>query len=361
MTLSNSIFAVSGAATFLDARKDMSNLFACDTSLEPHPGLLTVGGSSAANGNVVVGMSNRMAVTVRPFQAVLNRLGALLIMNDGDVVVPLQAAPSANSRIDVVYVKQRERRAPISDSEDGPIIGVVTGAANLTPTAPQVPDGAVALAQVKVPSGVTNTTAGGVVITQVYPFAATRGEELRFRTKGDMDGFAALDGTKAVTLSDNAHYVRNGGAWQHPWLCESCDVFTANAYTNSNNWFEITFNSRATKYGATDNVELSKFGNINCCRILKSGWYALTAFLNVAYSGSKLENVCYRTYSGGKWTAYINSVVTFSRNEWSGYTSLPIPVEYAYIPAGTVITLGLSDDSPANVGGATRFTVTKIG
>lgn len=214
MTVSNSIFAVSGAATFLDARKDMSNLFACDTSMEPHAGLLTVGGGSAANGNVVVGMSNRMAVTVRPFQAVLNRLGALLIMNDGDVTVPLQAAPSANSRIDVIYVKQRETRAPISDSEDGPIIGVVTGTANLTPVAPQVPDGAVALAQVRVPSGVTNTTAGGVVITQVYPFAATRGEELRFRTKGDMDGFAALDGTKAVTLADNAHYVRDGGAWK---------------------------------------------------------------------------------------------------------------------------------------------------
>lgn len=214
MTLSNSIFAVSGAATFLDARKDMSNLFACDTSLGPHAGILTVGGNSAANGDVVVGMSDRMAVTVRPFQAVLNRLGALLIMNDGDVVVSLTAAPSANSRIDVVYVKQREKRAPISDSEDGPIIGVVTGTANLTPTAPQVPDGAVALAQVKVPSGVPNTTASGVVITQVYPFAATRGEELRFRTKGDMDGFAALDGTKAVTLSDNAHYVRNKGAWE---------------------------------------------------------------------------------------------------------------------------------------------------
>lgn len=232
MTVSNSIFAVSGAATFLDARKDMSNLFACDTSLEPHPGLLTVGGGSAANGNVVVGMSNRMAVTVRPFQAVLNRLGALLIMNDGDVVVSLQAAPSANSRIDVVYVKQREKRAPISDSEDGPIIGVVTGTANLTPTAPQVPDGAVALAHVKVPSGVTNTTAGGVVITQVYPFAATRGEELRFRTREDMNGFAALDGTKAVTLSDKVHYVRDGGAWKfvfdvvhEAWLGGQISVF----------------------------------------------------------------------------------------------------------------------------------------
>lgn len=160
---------------------------------------------------------------------------------------------------------------------------------------------------------------------------------------------------------DNAHYVRNDGEWHYPWLCESCDVFTAASYTNSNKWFEITFNKRVTKYGATDNVELNKFGNINCCRILKSGWYALTAFLNVTYNGNKPENVCYRTFSGGTWTAYINSVVTFSRNEWSGYTSLPIPVEYAYIPAGAVITLGLSDDSPDIVGSATRFTVTKIG
>ena len=260
MTVSNSIFAVSGAATFLDARKDMSNLFACNTSLEPHPGLLTVGGGSAASGNVVVGVSNRMAVTVRPFQAVLNRLGALLIMNDGDVTVPLQAAPSANSRIDVVYVKQREKRAPISDSEDGPIIGVVTGTANLTPTAPRVPDGAVALAQVKVPSGVTNTTASGVVITQVYPFAATRGEELRFRSKGDMNAFAALDGTKAVTLSDNAHYVRDGGAWKsvfeiahETWLGgqisvfygeSSCTVQVSNVRIGGGSWDSVDWGTK---------------------------------------------------------------------------------------------------------------------
>lgn len=184
---------------------------------------------------------------------------------------------------------------------------------------------------------------------------------LMARDLGQLNTIDAVDGQEAVTMADNAHYVRNGNMWEHPWLCESCDVFTASSYTNSNNWFEITFNSRSTKYGATDNVELNKFGNINCCRILKSGWYALTAFLSVNYNGTKLETVCYRKFSGNAWTAYINSVVAFSQNEWRGYTSLPIPVEYAYIPAGTVITLGLSDDPPANVGGATRFTVTKIG
>ena len=319
MTLSNSIFAVSGAATFLDARKDMSNLFACNTSMEPHPGLLTVGGASAANGNVVVGMSNRMAVTVRPFQAVLNRLGALLIMNDGDVTVSLQAAPSANSRIDVVYVKQREKRAPISDSEDGPIIGVVTGTANLTPVAPHVPDGAVALAQVKVPSGVTNTTASGVVITQVYPFAATRGEELRFRTKGDMDAFAALDGTKAVVLADNAHYVRNKGKWVSgviQWTKTATpndivsiagrldfDSMTAFLYINWTNtgqfdspaWKDVNIATLQGIRGVVDYV------NVPCIENTSENAAGAGLF---SYSASK--NVISWTHTGGRFTIPAN-------------------------------------------------------
>lgn len=217
-------------------------------------------------------------------------------------------------------------------------------------------------------AGTPDSNINGLVIAEVNAGVASdvapmirSNAVLMARDLEQLNTIDAVDGQEAVTVADNAHYVRSGGAWGHPWLCESCDVFTTTSYTNSNHWFEITFNNRITKYGVTDNVELNKFGNINCCHILKSGWYALTAFLNVTYNGSKLENVCYRTFSGGTWKALVNSVVRFSHIEWSGYTSLPIPVEYAYIPAGTVITLGLSDDSPANVGSATQFTVTKIG
>ena len=314
MTVSNSIFAVSGAATFLDARKDMSNLFACNTSMEPHAGLLTVGGGGAANGNVVVGMSNRMAVTVRPFQAVLNRLGALLIMNDGDVTVSLQAAPSANSRIDVVYVKQREKRAPISDSEDGPIIGVVTGTANLTPVAPQVPDGAVALAHVRVPSGVTNTTASGVVITQVYPFAATRGEELRFRTKGDMDGFAALDGTKAVVLSDNAHYVRNGNTWEASDTPQEMIVFAhskvirlSQTTVNPVLYSGSELNTLAREHGVTGNLSNP------CISVMNGDWNATSVWISgvMRQNASILLNLSSSLSAGTPLR--VNSLIGFAR------------------------------------------------
>ena len=314
MTLSNSIFAVSGAATFLDARKDMSNLFACDTSLEPHPGLLTVGGASAANGNVVVGMSNRMAVTVRPFQAVLNRLGALLIMNDGDVVVSLKAAPSANSRIDVVYVKQREKRAPISDSEDGPIIGVVTGTANLTPVAPQVPDGAVALAQVKVPSGVTNTTASGVVITQVYPFAATRGEELRFRSKDDMDAFAAVEGTKAVTLSDNAHYVRNDGEWESTDMPQEMTVFAnskvirpSTATSNPVLYTQGELEALAQEHGVTGNL------NNPCVSVMNGDYNTTSVWITGVMRQNSLILLNLSSALSANTPLRVNSLIGFAR------------------------------------------------
>ena len=314
MTLSNSIFAVSGAATFLDARKDMSNLFACDTSLEPHPGLLTVGGASAANGNVVVGMSNRMAVTVRPFQAVLNRLGALLIMNDGDVVVSLKAAPSANSRIDVVYVKQREKRAPISDSEDGPIIGVVTGTANLTPVAPQVPDGAVAFAQVKVPSGVTNTTASGVVITQVYPFAATRGEELRFRSKDDMDAFAAVEGTKAVTLSDNAHYVRNDGEWESTDMPQEMTVFAnskvirpSTATSNPVLYTQGELEALAQEHGVTGNL------NNPCVSVMNGDYNTTSVWITGVMRQNSLILLNLSSALSANTPLRVNSLIGFAR------------------------------------------------
>lgn len=211
MALRNSIFAVSGKASFLDARHDMSGLFVCDkTTMLPIAGIL-----DRSQDNLVIGNSNSMSVTVHPFNAVLNRYGALLIQNDGDVKVPLSAAPSANSRIDVVYVKQNESRAPMSDGSDVPMFGVVKGTAAATPVAPSVPSGALALAQVLLPAGVSNTAAGGVVITQTYIGAALKGDMLRVWTSAQRDALTHLpEGTLLHNVADNCDYVRKGGKWR---------------------------------------------------------------------------------------------------------------------------------------------------
>lgn len=217
MALRNSLFAVSGKASFLDARRDMSGLFVCDkNTMMPIAGIL-----DRSRDNLVTGNSDSMSVTVHPFNAVLNRYGALLIQNDGNVNVPLNAAPSANSRIDVVYVKQYETRSPMSDSSDVPAFGVVEGTAAAVPVAPAVPDGALALAQVLLPAGVSNTAASGVVITQTYIGAAMKGDMLRVQTSAQRDALTGVpDGTLLHNVADGCDYVRKGDnwrGWNMPW------------------------------------------------------------------------------------------------------------------------------------------------
>lgn len=210
----------------MDARRDMCGLFVCDkTTMLPIAGIL-----DRSQDNLVTGNSDSMSVTVHPFNAVLNRYGALLIQNDGNVNVPLNAAPSANSRIDVVYVKQHETRSPMSDSSDVPAFGVVEGTAAAVPVAPAVPDGALALAQVLLPAGVSNTAAAGVVITQAYIGAAMKGDMLRVWTSAQRDALTDVpEGTLLHNAADNCNYVRKDGKWKFEGL------FTENNLLNKNN------------------------------------------------------------------------------------------------------------------------------
>lgn len=225
MALRNSVFAVSGKASFMDARRDMSGLFVCDkTTMLPIAGIL-----DRSQDNLVTGNSDSMSVTVHPFNAVLNRYGALLIQNDGDVNVPLKAAPSANSRIDVVYVKQNETRSPMSDSSDVPAFGVVKGTAAAVPVAPAVPDGALALAQVLLPAGVSNTAAAGVVITQTYIGAAMKGDMLQVWTSAQRKALTGVpDGTLLHNVADNCDYVRKDGKWKFEGLFTESNLLNKN-------------------------------------------------------------------------------------------------------------------------------------
>lgn len=233
MALRNSLFAVSGKASFLDARRDMSGLFVCDkTTMMPIAGIL-----DRSQDNIVTGRSDSMSVTVHPFNAVLNRYGALLIQNDGDVKVPLAASPSANSRIDVVYVKQNEERSPMSDGSDVPTFGVAKGVAAATPVAPAVPAGALALAQVLLPAGVSNTAAAGVVITQTYIGAAMKGDMLQVQTSAQRDAMAMVpEGTLLHNVADNCDYVRKGDKWRGwnmPWRDIHLNKNTANMWASN--------------------------------------------------------------------------------------------------------------------------------
>lgn len=278
MTLRNSLFAVSGKASFLDARRDMSGLFICDkTTMMPIAGIL-----DRPQDNLVTSNSNSMSVTVHPFNAVLNRYGALLIQNDGDVKVPLAAAPSANSRIDVVYVKQNETRSPMSDGSDVPAFGVVKGTAAAAPVAPSVPSGALALAQVLLPAGVSNTAAAGVVITQTYIGAALKGDMLRVQTSAQRDALTGVpDGTLLHNVADNRDYVRNGGKWESSDTPQEMIVFAHSkvikpsaSTQNPELYSQGELETLAQQHGVTGNL------NTPCVSVMNGDWNTTNIWVN---------------------------------------------------------------------------------
>lgn len=216
-------------------------------------------------------------------------------------------------------------------------------------------------------AGTPDSNINGLVIAKVNAGVASdaapmirNSAVLMARDLTQLNTIEAVDGQEAVTMGNNAHYVRNNGTWAYPQLFDSSDTFKAVGYTNSNNWFEFTFSSRVTSFGSTQNVELAKFGNINCCHILHGGWYMLNAFLNVKYDNTKSPTVWFRRYSGNVWDKYIDTHVSFSKNDWKGYTSFGIPTVVYNIPDDTVISLGLGDDFVSTVGSSTEFTVTRL-
>lgn len=276
MALRNSLFAVSGKASFLDARRDMSGLFVCDkTTMLPIAGIL-----DRSQDNLVTGRGDSMSVTVHPFNAVLNRYGALLIQNDGNVSVPLDAAPSANSRIDVVYVKQSETRSPMSDGSDVPKFFVAKGVAAATPVVPSVPAGGLALAQVLLPAGVSNTAASGVVITQTYIGAAMKGDMLRVRTSSQRDSMTMVpDGTLLHNVADNCDYVRKGGKWRGwnmPWTDIHLGANQAHMWaSNGVGYIDLlTASINLTGWGSA--VTVGQVSNSAFYPVISEGLYAST-------------------------------------------------------------------------------------
>lgn len=165
--------------------------------------------------NLVTGRAN-MAYDVAAFTAVLSRgaaAGAVLLSNDGTVSVSTTPAPGSNSRIDIVYAWQREFSLDGVDSN--PVIGVVQGTAAASPVAPSLAafPGAIELARITVPAGITATTSA--TITQTSRFTAAAGGVVYFRNVTERDEALNLvpDGTIGFVETTDTLWYHADGAW----------------------------------------------------------------------------------------------------------------------------------------------------
>lgn len=174
------------------------------------PGVLYNGDASLVAGTA------GMSYDVDAFSIVTQRSatsGVVKWANDGTLNVATTAAPGSNSRYDVVYAWHREYALDGVDSN--PVIGVVQGTAAASPTVPSLSafPGAVELARILVPSGVTATNSG-TTFTQTAPFTTVDGGTVVFRTTTEMNAWTTpLTGQLALDLATMATYRWSGAAW----------------------------------------------------------------------------------------------------------------------------------------------------
>lgn len=165
--------------------------------------------------DIVSGAAN-MSYNVAAFSAVSTRgatQGVVPFANDATANVVTTAAPGSNSRYDVVYAWPRD--FAIDGSNSTPVLGVENGVAAASPTVPSIAayPGAIELARILVPSGVTATNSG-TTFTQTAPFTSVDGGVVPFRNTTAMDLWTtALTGQRASDLSTGITYKWDGAAW----------------------------------------------------------------------------------------------------------------------------------------------------
>jgi hypothetical protein len=235
MTLRNGFPAVSDAADQFDIRAALRANIAQDADGNIKQGLAPTAATLAG----VVTSRDDMQCDVAAFSAAIDRQGPVFLHHEGTDQVTITPAPAANSRIDSIWVKQQESAAPLSDSTDGPIFGVTDGTPNANPVPPEIPEGALQLATITIPSTATSTSSSGVIITNTYPFTASLGGQIYFRSDTEMQEWPPVEGQKAfIPTGDKAgEYVGKSEVW---------DSVTLN--------IEPTKLSNTTSYWVIDNI-----------------------------------------------------------------------------------------------------------
>lgn len=143
--------------------------------------------------------------------AVLSRSnpGAEIIANDAAEFVTTTTAPSANSRIDVIW--ERAQFPLFGDSASVAVFGVTQGVPNANPQKPSIPAGALELATAVVTSSDLATET--CVITQTHRYTAMAGGRVLLRSEAEMNAWTPHDGAYAYRLDGKFDVTRSAGQW----------------------------------------------------------------------------------------------------------------------------------------------------
>ncbi|WP_314429566.1 hypothetical protein [Microbacterium lacticum] len=206
MALTRTFPTDSAGLPLADTRLLVAAMVESDTTGKPRAGVLP------SHYNPLVTGTAGMAYSVAAFAAVTARagMGAELVANDGAATVATTAAPGANSRIDVIWV--RSLFTTTGDAGTAPVFGVTQGTAAASPSKPSIPAGALELATAVVLS--TTTATSTAVITQTYPYTAMEGGVIPVRNAAELAAWAPADGSQAYQIDNGMMLFRTNGEWK---------------------------------------------------------------------------------------------------------------------------------------------------
>lgn len=160
--------------TDLEARLADAALFESNNGADARSGIL-----NPSTPTLVTGTAN-MTYNLAACNPVITRAaneGVYRFSGTGVTNVATTAAPTANSRIDIIWVKQNDQSK--GDANNLAAVGVAQGAVAASPVAPSIPAGAMEVARATVGPNITGTNAAS--ITNTFRYAALKGTPIPVR------------------------------------------------------------------------------------------------------------------------------------------------------------------------------------
>lgn len=300
-----------GVVSAVDHRLDQAGLIAPQTSsLAVRTGVLWAPGSTtlitgtSATGTMTVNIAAHHWVTTRGTAD-----GVYIGTREAAGTVNIAAAPGSNSRIDLIYEKQNDSGSTVSpDGSTGELYGVVTGVANISPTKPALPVGAIELGTITLTSIATSTNGAGSTIANTVAQTVARGADIPCRNQAERDALTTYPLLTVKRLDTGAIERRNVGntAWETV-ANPSLPPFTCGTVTvtlNSNGDTDIAHGLGAvpsavslTLLGITapgQYGKLSTYGALTSTIIPVRVWDARTGTAMGSFAGAQISWVAFR-------------------------------------------------------------------
>lgn len=297
-----------------------------------------------AHTNPLVTGRASMGYDIAAFNAVTSRTaaGAEEIANDATATVITTAAPGANSRIDVIWVRAQFASPVAADPNNDVVFGVTQGTAALSPVKPAIPAGALELATATILS--TTTTTATAVITQTHQYTAAAGGLVLARSNAERDAWVAAEQARVRVLSSGVEFRREGSTWvaQPGAHAEFTGTFTVGENSPTNVPVLALDNSKTTDSSFVTAIA----GGFT----LKPGVYEITPSSNV---GIQSTGRCFIDVAADGVTERV-AWVTAPENILAGTGKVRAA-------ADTTITITILQNSGAARNMATRVKITKVG